>query len=59
MALPTNFVEDKRKKELKENIQFFINHLDNKELAIIEDLANMLAFNYSKSYQEWFKEANK
>jgi len=44
---------DKRKKELKDNIDFFVSHLDVRELILLEEVAKKIAENYSKSYFDW------
>jgi len=44
---------DKLKKDIKENIDFFVSHLNIKELNILEEIAKKLAENYSGSYFEW------
>jgi len=41
------------KKEVKENINFYISHLSVTELKILESVAKQLARSYSKSYNEW------
>lgn len=40
-------------RELKDNIQFYLRHLELKELKILEKMAHELSSAYSDSYREW------
>ena len=45
--------QEEKEQELKRNIDFFIRHLDLKELIVLEKVAHQLADNYSSSYADW------
>lgn len=41
------------KNDLRNNINIYINHLEIKEIKILEEIALRLAQNYSESYNEF------
>jgi len=46
-------LKDIKKNEYKKDIQFYINHLDERELKILESIVHQLASEYSTSYKKW------
>jgi len=50
---PTLEVGKSKSQESKEAIAFYLRHLGEKELKVLEKMANQLAENYSESYKNW------
>lgn len=49
--------KNEAKQELKTCIEFFISHLDVRELVVLKEITFQMAVNYSDSYRAWRKEA--
>lgn len=47
-----------KRNQFRNNIEFLIQHLDNEDLKIVQELMKGLAKRNSESYKKWWEKAN-